>query len=102
MERIIMTSLWIRLIHRHRIERQTTVPCAHSEVLDALTDACRALDVPRPFFLPKNDREWEEFSQTAFGADNFIEHINFDKMEIELIDPDKKKNNDRRNPLIDA
>ena len=40
-----------------------------------------------------------EFGQTRFLPDAFMEHVSFDRLEIEFIDPDakKKKSNDPRN-----
>ena len=51
-----MTRLWVRLIKKHRIERQMTVECAFDGAHEALDEACHALDVPRPIWLPKNER----------------------------------------------
>ena len=64
-----------------------------------LAEACHALDLSRPLWLEKNEREWREFGQTRFLPDAFMEHVSFDRLEIEFIDPDakKKKSNDPRN-----
>ncbi len=85
------TALWVRIIRHHRIDRQTVQPCTHSDPHDALDEACRQLDLSRPLWLDKNQREWEEFSQTRFLPDAFLEPVNFERMEIELIDPEAKK-----------
>ena len=92
-------SLWVRTIRNHRIHRQTTVPCAPDAPQDALEEACRALDIPKPLWLDKNDREWDSFAQTRFLPDAFFEAVPFERLEIELIDPEapKKKSGDPRN-----
>ena len=41
--------------------------------------------------LPRNERDWEQFTQTRFLPDCFLESVPFDRMEVEFIDPDKKK-----------
>ena len=85
------TALWVRTIRRHRMDRQLVEPCAHGEVREALSEACRKLDISRPIWLEKNEREWAEFNQTRFLPDAFMEAVDFDRLEIEFIDPDAKK-----------
>ena len=69
---------------------QNVQPCTRDDPQEALQDACHALDLPKPLWLPKNQREWEEFGQTRFLPDAFMEHVDFDRLEIEYIDPDAK------------
>ena len=59
----------------------------------------RKLDISHPIWLDKNEREWEEFGQTRFLPDAFLDSVDFDRMEIEYIDPDakKKRSKDPRN-----
>ncbi|MDO4483309.1 MAG: hypothetical protein Q4C54_02390 [Clostridia bacterium] len=92
-------GLWLRTIRHHRIEQQATVPCDRRDPQDALEEACHQLDLPKPIWLDKNQREWEEFGQTRFAPDAFFESVPFQRMEIEFIDPDapKKRSNDPRN-----
>lgn len=89
----LATGIWVRLMHRNRIERDITVECAVSGWQEALSEACRALDAPRPILLPRHERDWEQFSQARFLKEHFIEDVPFDRMEVEFIDPDKKKRN---------
>lgn len=85
------TALWIRTIRRHRIDRQCTVPCGRQDPQDALIEACHQLDIAVPLWLDKNDREWRDFAQTRFLPDAFLERVDFERLEIEFIDPDAKK-----------
>ena len=87
------TGIWIRLMRKNRIEKDTTVECAHDAWQDALEEGCRRLDVGRPLVLPRHERDWEQFSQARFLKEHFMEDVSFDRMEAEFIDPDKKKNN---------
>lgn len=93
------TALWVKTIRRHRTDRQVTVPCTRSDPHDALNEACHQLDLPLPLWLEKNAREWEEFGQTRFFPDAFFEAVDFERLEIEYIDPEapKKKSTDPRN-----
>lgn len=50
-----------------------------------LEDLCKKLDISIPYWLDKNKSEYLKRMKTAFTADNFIEGIDFDKFEIEVI-----------------
>lgn len=84
-------ALWVRVIRHHRIDRQITEPCVRRDPRAALEEACRKLDIAQPLWLDKNQREWDEFAQTRFLPDAFMETVRFDRLEIEYIDPDAKR-----------
>ena len=46
--------------------------------------------------LARHERDWEQFSQARFLKEHFVEDVPFDRMEVEFIDPDKKKK--KQNP----
>ncbi len=93
------TSLWVRTIRHHRLDRQLVVPCTRKHPQEALQLALEKLDLSRPLWLEKHQREWDEFGQTRFLPDDFMESVNFERLEIEYIDPDapKKRSQDPRN-----
>lgn len=93
-----MTELWARAIRKQRIVRSETAPFDR-DIIETLGELGRKLDIPRPIMLGKNEREMEQFGMTTFTADNFVESIPYDRIEIERIDPDakKKKSQDPRN-----
>lgn len=86
----------MRLMRKTRIDRDITIPCMYDEWQEALENACHKLDVPSPLMLPRHERDWAEFSQARFLKEHFMEDVPFDRMEVEYIDPDKKK---KENPL---
>jgi len=47
------------------------------------------LDLERPIWLEKNQREYQEYKRTVLTQDNFIERINFDTLELEVISDDE-------------
>lgn len=93
------SSLWVKAIRNHRIDRQTSVPCSRTDPEPALDQACHDLDLPRPLWLDKNRREWDDFGMTRFLPDAFFESVPCQYLEIEYIDPDapKRKSSDPRN-----
>ena len=92
-----MAQLWARMVKKNRIIQSETIP--FEDLYDSLGEICRKLDIPRPIFLTKHEKEWREFQQTSFTAYDFVEAIAFDKLEIEHIDlgAPKKKSQDPRN-----
>ena len=94
-----MSRLWARIINRHRIERQATRDCRFDEVEDALTELCREFDIPRPIWLDKHYREYEEFQRTRFLPEHFMEDVPFQRLEIEFLDDDDnaRRSRDPRN-----
>lgn len=92
-------GLWVRTIVHHRIDQQVVVPCSRLDPQDALDAACQSLDLSKPLWLEKNQRDWDSFGQTRFMPDAFLESVSFERMEIEFIDPDapKKRSRDPRN-----
>ena len=97
----MQTMMWVRMVKGHRILKQSTIPCVHSEPLEPLLEACHQLDLPRPLWLNKNQKEWDDFNQTRFTQEHFLESISFDKLEIEYINPQaqKQKSQDPRNAV---
>ena len=93
------TALWLRTIKHHRMDKQHVEPCTRDNPEMALEAACRQLDISRPIWLDKHTREWEEFGQTRLLPDDFLESVDFQRLEMEFIDPDakKKKSRDYRN-----
>ncbi len=94
-----MARLWARIIKKHRIEKQATAPCAWGGVDEALTELCRDFDIPKPIWLNKHEREFEEFRRTAFLPEHFMEEVPFQRLEIEFLEDDNRsrRSKDPRN-----
>ena len=84
-------GIWVKLIRHGRTARDEMIPCARQDWEDALTEACRRLDLQRPCVLPRHGRDFEQFGLVRFTPEHFIESVGFDRMEIEYIDPDSRK-----------
>ena len=81
-----MARLWARVIVRHRIQRQATVDCTFDGAQDAMTELCHELDIARPLWLNKHEKEFQEFRHTAFLPEHFMEDVRFDRLEIEFLE----------------
>lgn len=94
-----MSRLWVKVIARHRIDRQEAVPCAWGDERDVLLEALKALDLPCPMWLRKHEQEFEQYGKTAFLPDDFVEDVAFQRLEVDYLDDTdaKKKSRDPRN-----
>ena len=57
----------------------------------ALVSLCSRLDLGKPIVCNKHVNEIRSFGRTIFYPDDFIEGVDFDTLEIEIIDIRKKK-----------
>ena len=56
------------------------------KVLGAVTALAAEFDLPSPLWLEKNIRDFKRRARTRFTADNFLEALPFDYMEIEVLE----------------
>jgi hypothetical protein len=47
-------------------------------------------DIQKPMWFPDNEKDFNQFRKTRFHQDHFIETIEFDYFEVEIIEDDKK------------
>jgi len=59
-----------------------------AKVFAGLEEICREFDLCVPVWLEKNISEFKRVSKTRFSADSFIESIDFDYLEIQIIEED--------------
>ncbi len=88
-----MFRLWGKIFHSNHLI-QDTVACNDAEdtrthkVFQCLEEICYELDLEKPIWLDKNIEDFQRHSKTRFTQDNFIEHVDFDFLEIEVIEED--------------
>ena len=58
------------------------------KVYAGLEEICREFDLGVPIWLDKNISEFKKVSKTRFSRDSFIEAIEFDYLEIHVIEED--------------
>lgn len=56
------------------------------KIFDAIDKVCYAYDLSKPIWLDKNINEFKKHSKTRFSSDNFMEEIDFDNLEIMVIE----------------
>lgn len=94
--------LWVRLMKRHRVERDAIIECQHEDAEEALRELLPKLDLSQPMWLPRHHQDWEQYSLTRFLPEHFVESVNFDYMEVSFIFPEDEKKSRRRHVLEDV
>lgn len=88
-----MFRLWAKVWKDNRL-LQDTVICDESslrrtqKVFAALDEVTRSFDLSRPIWLDKTVKELQNHNRARFYQDNFVETIEFDYLEIEVIEED--------------
>ena len=79
---------WAKLKTEDLIQNQTTAEAA--DFAAALIAVCNAFDLSKPIVCEKHNAEMNRFSRTVFYPDDFVDAVNFDALEIEIITKKKK------------
>ena len=58
------------------------------KIFKALEDACLAFDLGKPIWLDSNVSDFKRHGKTRFTKDNFVEDIDFDFLEMHVIEED--------------
>lgn len=58
------------------------------KVFDAIDEICRTWDLSKPIWLENNVKDFRRHSKTRFTQDCFLETIEFDYLEIHVIEED--------------
>lgn len=89
-----MFRVWGRLIKENHMVKDTTVELPGSDisrthkVYKALEMICDEMDLAVPIWLDANKREFIEHDRTYFRAVNFMEDIDFDYLDFNVIEED--------------
>ncbi len=91
--RDIMFRLWAKIFKDNRMLKDTVI-CDDSQqtrthkVFHALDEICYQFDLGKPIWLDATVNEFKRHSKARFTNDNFIEQIDFDYLEIHVIEED--------------
>lgn len=92
--------VWAKVITEQKIRRDAigeypTATAYDQEVWEEIIhDLCQQLDLSRPVLLGKHYRDLKQFSRVVFKPDDFMESVEFDRFEVELIQEKKKRSKD--------
>ena len=95
-----MMKVWAKVLTDHRIMNETVREFSSARPSDMegwsvlLHELCQDLDLCRPLILKKHVNDLKQFSRVVFKPADFIESVDFDEFEIEVIPEKKKKSTD--------
>lgn len=86
-----MFRLWAKIFKENRLLQDITIEDSSIDtrthkVFHALDQVCYDFDLGKPIWLDKTVEEFKRHSKARFYSDNFIEPIEFDYLEIHIIE----------------
>lgn len=88
-----MFRLWAKEIKDNRMLKDTVI-CDDAEdtrthkVFRALDEICYEFDLSKPIWLDNTINEFQRHAKARFYQDNFVDSIDFDYLEIQVIEED--------------
>ena len=88
-----MCRLWGKEFKNNRMIKDTTI-CDDSQdtrthkVFRALEEICYEFDLGKPIWLESTIEDFKRHAKARFYQDNFVEQIEFDFLEIQVIEED--------------
>lgn len=89
-----MFRLWAKIFKDNRMISDTVIinddPALNrtKKVFGAVDEICRHFDLSKPIWLDSTVADFKKHDKARFYQDNFIEHIDFDFLEIHVIEED--------------
>lgn len=86
-----MFRLWAKIFNDNRLIRDTVI-CDDSndtrthKIFNAIDEICHQFDLGKPIWLDATIAEFQKHDKVRFTQDNFIETIDFDYLEIHVIE----------------
>ena len=86
-----MFRLWGKVFKDNRMLHDTVI-CDDSDktrtqkIFHALDEICNQFDLSKPIWLDVTISEFKKHDKTRFYQDNFVDSINFDYLEIHVIE----------------
>ncbi len=86
-----MFKMWGKIVQSRKILRDEVISLEIDDtrthkILSALDHICNAFDLSRPIWLDRNVSEFKRYGRTRFTQDCFIESIDFDYLEISILE----------------
>ena len=88
-----MFRLWAKTFKDNHLLRDTviednTADTRTHKVFRALDEVCYRFDLGKPIWLDVTVLDFKRHAKTRFYQDNFVEEIEFDYLEIQVIEED--------------
>lgn len=85
--------IWFKIFENTHLIKDETIEDYEDDtrthkIFNAIEKACEVFDLSKPIWLDANVREFKQRAKTRFTKDNFIEEIEFDYLEIQVLEED--------------
>ena len=86
-----MFRMWGKIFKKNRMITDTVI-CVDNDlnrtrkVYQALEEMCYEFDLPKPLWLESNKQDFIRSTKTRFTRDSFIDEIDFDYLELQVIE----------------
>lgn len=87
-----MFRLWGKIWKDNHMRRDTVIEISDyslsrtAMIFQAIDDICYEFDLSKPIWLESNISDFKRLSKTRFYQDSYIESIEFDYLEIQVIE----------------
>ncbi|HIX15589.1 MAG TPA: hypothetical protein H9740_07720 [Candidatus Hungatella pullicola] len=87
-----MFRMWGKIIKNTKTVKDTIICISDysmsrtSMVFQSLEEICLQFDLEQPIWLDSNIEDFKRRDKTRFNQDNFIESLDFDYLEIQVIE----------------
>ena len=86
-----MFRLWGKIFKDNHMMKDMTVEDGSADtrthkIFRAVEKICLDWDLGQPIWLETNIRDFRRHKKTRFTQDSFVEHIDFDYLEIQIIE----------------
>ena len=82
--------IWFKMMKNNHLLRDTTVTAdtRTHKIFRAIDEVCYEFDLGKPIWLDANIEEFKRHAKTRFMQDSFIEAVEFDYLEMHVIEED--------------
>ena len=85
--------IWFKIFQDNHLLKDSVITNDSSDtrthkIFQALEDICYEFDLGRPIWLDSTIEEFKRLGKARFYQDNFVEQIDFDFLEIHVIEED--------------
>ena len=86
-------KIWFKLWKNNHLIQDTTIEDTSQEtrthkILNALEECCYQFNLSQPIWLDSAVKDFQRHARTRFTQDAFMESIEFDYLEIHVIEED--------------
>ena len=85
--------IWFKLWKDNHLLQDTTIEDTTNEtrthkIFHALDECCYQFDLSKPIWLDSTVKEFKRHARARFTGDAFVEDVDFDHLEIHVIEED--------------